>query len=390
MYVKKLQAKNFRNILEQEINFQRGINVFYGKNASGKTNALEAIYLFASGKSLRGSFEKDFINKNSDSAKIAIEYVTDTSFQNARNMSLTFLGNNRKIMKYGYSDIPKMSEFLGHFRACVFTPDDLSLVKAGPEERRRFADISISQISPKFVHCLNDYHKILAQKNAVLKNAQLTGKLDKQLFEILNFQLCTAAAVIVKQRAGLFEKLSEYASEIYRNISDDREFFGMKYISQTKKEYQDENYTKKAYHDLLNKNQERELKYGVSLIGPHKDDVYFYVGKGNEIKESDETTDELTFGNGFSAKAFGSRGQQRSVVLSLKLSQGELFRELCGEYPVFLLDDVFSELDSGRRNYILSDIDKKQIIITCCDCDIFGNFKNYNRIFVEEGTYGEG
>ncbi len=388
MQINSLIAHNFRNIRSEVITFQKGINVLYGKNASGKTNALEAIYLFASGKSLRGSPEKDFIGKGADSARLMLDFESDAMPGIERSMSLSFLGNNRKVMKYGFSDIPKMSDFLGHFRACVFTPDDLSLVKGAPEERRRFADISISQISPKFVHCLNDYFKVLAQKNALLKNFTVNGKIDIDYLQIINEQLATAAGVIVKQRYGFCTELFRYASDIYGEISDDKESFGMRYISQTKENFSDEEYTREAYLELFAKNTEREMKYGMSLYGPQKDDIYFCIGKNCEMHTDD--SDDFLYDSSYTARSFGSRGQQRSVVLSLKLAQGELFRDKCGEYPVFLLDDVFSELDYARRSYILSDIADKQIIITCCDCDILGSFKDYNGIYVENGEYKKG
>ncbi len=392
MHVKKLKANNFRNILSQEIEFQKGINVLYGKNASGKTNALEAIYLFASGKSLRGSPEKDFIKKGEQFSRTAIEFESLLSPGISRNMSLTFLSGNRKIMKYAGMDVGKMSELLGHFRACVFTPDDLMLVRGAPEERRRFADISISQIRPRFVHCLNDYFKVLSQKNTILKNANITGKLDLDYLEVLNEQLAMSASVIVKQRYGFCESLVRHARKIYSDISDDKEIFGMKYISQTKVNFYDEEYTREAYMGLFKKNLDREIKYGMSLVGPQKDDIYFCVGKNCElsVEQNPEQNDELLFDGNYNARTFGSRGQQRSVVLSLKLAQGELFRELCGEYPVFLLDDVFSELDYARRSYILSNTENKQIIITCCDCDILGGFSDYKGIYVENGEYGNG
>lgn len=384
MQVKTLKAQNFRNIADGEISFRKGINVLYGKNASGKTNALEAIYMFASGKSLRGSPEKDMIMKGEASARITLEFESEKSEGITRSMSVAFLGNNRKVMKYGYSDIPRMSDMLGHFRACVFTPDDLVLVKGAPEERRRFADISISQISPRFVHCLNDYFRVLAQKNAVLKKYSISGNIDKDYLYILNEQLAKSAGVIVKQRYGFCEKLFYHAQKIYSDISDDKESFGMRYISQTKENFSDEEYTREAYMQLFSKNLERELKYGVSLVGPQKDDIYFCVGKNCELDIGEE---DNIFESCYTAKSFGSRGQQRSVVLALKLAQGELFREMCGEYPVFLLDDVFSELDYARRSYILSDIENKQIIITCCDCDILGGFEDYHGIYVENGEY---
>ncbi len=393
MQVNRIVAENFRNIVSQEICFQNGINVIYGKNASGKTNLLEAIYFFASGKSLRGSAEKDFIRRGEKLARISVEYETMGSPGYMRNLSVAFFGGNKKAMKCGGAEVAKMSELLGRFRACVFTPDDLALIKGSPEERRRFADISVSQMRPRFVRCLNDYFRVLSQKNVFLKSAQNSQNINFDYLEILNEQLAKAAGVIVKQRAGFCKSIYKYAKEIYREISGEKELFGMKYVSQTKKNYEDEEYTKNAYMELFKKNTERELKYGISLVGPQKDDITFYLGKDTDINlqstesaESPEIYPKL-FESGITAKSFGSRGQQRSAVLALKLAQGELFREICGEYPVFLLDDVFSELDEARRKYILSHASEKQIIITCCDCDILGNFSDYNGIKAFNGQY---
>lgn len=385
MFVKKMFAKSFRNLECEEVEFGRGINVLYGRNASGKTNALEAIYLFASGKSLRGSVEKDFIMRGRDSATVGLEYASDKSEDYTRCMSLRFLKGNKKIMRYGSAEVPKMSELLGRFRACVFTPDDLLLVKGGPEERRRFVDISISQISPRFVHCLNDYARLLAQKNAILKDGARGGRVDRDYLAVINEGLAEASSVIVRQRAGFCESLYSHAQRIYGEISDDKELLGMRYVSQTRRDFPDTEYTKNAYLALYDKYYESDLKNGVSGVGPHRDDIYFYVGKSMEL--SDELSPDDLFDSSHTARAFGSRGQQRSVVLSLKLAQGELFRELCGEYPVFLLDDVFSELDFARRDYILKGSSDRQVIITCCDCDILGSFRGYNRIFVDNGKY---
>lgn len=390
MNVKTLYAKQFRNISCEQIEFENGINVLYGKNASGKTNALEAIYLFASGKSLRGAVEKDFIQKGTDRARISIDFCSEKNPDYIKNMTLSYFKGNRRQMKYCSADIAKMSEFLGLFRACVFTPDDLLLVKGSPEERRRFIDISISQISPRFVYCLNDYMRLVTQRNILLKNANIGKGLDKDFLFVINEQLASLASVIVRQRAGFCENIYGYACKIYSDISSESELFGMKYISQTRKNYSDEEFTKNAFLELYEKNLETEIKNGITLIGPHRDDLYFYVGRADEInKENEKLESEKNdiFDRYTTARAFGSRGQQRSVVLALKLAQGELFYNKCGEYPVFLLDDVFSELDEKRRNYILSQNKGKQVIITCCDCDVLGSFRDYNKIHVQNGEF---
>lgn len=384
MYIKKLTAKNFRNIEGAHVEFEPGINVLYGQNASGKTNALEGIYLFASGKSLRGSPEKDFIRRGAEVAELSMEFCSDMSPDSTRYMSYRFYKGNKKSMRYGGVEVPRMSEFLGLFRSCMFTPDDLLLVKGSPEERRRFIDISVSQISPRFVHYLNDYARLLSQKNMLLRAYAVNGKIDKDYLFILNEKLAECSGVIVKQRSGFCENLYKYASGIYSNLSEGKEALGMKYVSQSKHDYGDEEYTKRAYLELYEKSYESDLRNGVCTVGPHRDDIHLYIGKNEG--ESDLFEGEL-YNSGHTARAFGSRGQQRSAVLALKLAQGELFREICGEYPVFLLDDVFSELDYARRKYILSETENRQVIITCCDCDVMGEFRDYHGIWVEDGKY---
>ncbi len=380
MYVKELRAVNFRNIEEAKISFDKGINLLFGENAAGKTNALEALYLFASAKSLRQSSERDFIRRGFDFANISLDYVSDTTPDTTRNMAISYLRGNKKNMRYGGMSALRVSEFLGHFRACAFTPDDISLIKGAPEERRRFIDISISQISPRFVHCLNSYMRLLSQKNLLLRRAQAGETPDKVYLSVLNEKLSDTAAVIIKQRFGFCQSIYKYAKSLYGEISKERESFGMRYISQTKKNFDDEKYTKEKLLELFEKTAESEIKSGMATVGPHRDDVYFYIGEGS-------AADEEFFDSSHTARYFGSRGQVRSAVLALKLSQGELFHELLSEYPAFLLDDVFSELDTCRREFILERCAGRQVIITCCDSDILGDFRSYNGIFVKNGKY---
>lgn len=389
MYVKSLAAWQFRNIQSEEIRLEKGVNVLYGKNASGKTNALEALYLFASGKSLRGSAERDFIRHGAEYARIHLTYVSERSPDAERRMSMTFMKGNRKALRCDGAEVARLSEFLGRFRSCVFTPDDLALVKGSPDERRRFMDSSLCQIRPRFVRCLNDYARLLAQKNNVLKNAKVTGSFDKTYMDVLNEQLAAAAGVIVRQRSAFCERLYEQAKPIYREISGGSETLGLKYVSQTKKNYADEAYTSAAYRRLFENALETEVRNGVALTGPHRDDVLFSIGKDSDLEkelQAAEKEADLSAPT-YAAKSFGSRGQQRSVVLALKLAQGELFYALCGEYPVFLLDDVFSELDARRRDTILSHMRDKQVVITCCDGDVLQSVGKYHGIYVENGTY---
>jgi DNA replication and repair protein RecF len=381
MILKRFVAENFRNIEKCDINFRCGVNLLHGDNAQGKTNAVEGIYLFSRGKSFRAREDSELIRFGKEGFRIYIEYEDKNK---KGSFEYALFGKERLRKKNGYK-VSKISEMIGDFKAVLFYPDDLTLVKGGPEERRRFVDISISQISPRFVHCLNDYARLLAQKNAILKDGARGGRVDKDYLAVINEGLAEASSVIVRQRAGFCEKLYGHAQRIYGEISDDKELLGMRYVSQTRRDFSDTEYTKNAYLALYDKYYESDLKNGVSGVGPHRDDIYFYVGKSMELTE-ELSADDL-FDSSHTARAFGSRGQQRSVVLSLKLAQGELFKELCGEYPVFLLDDVFSELDFARRDYILKGSSDRQVIITCCDCDILGSFRGYNRIFVENGKY---
>lgn len=401
-----LKAENFRNINNAYIPFSDGVNLLYGKNGAGKTNALEAVYLFAICKSFRTNKDCDFVMHEKQKAELEIGFFDSFSKEGdaAKKMSLTFSSNEKKKMRFESVSITKISEFVGRFRAVFFTPDHLSLIKGAPEERRKFADMALSQIKPSYIRCLNEYFRILSQRNSLLRQAKITGKADKDLLFVYSEALSASAAVITKQRAYFSEYLEKEASRFYKEISGQHEELFIRYLSSEKDFPKDPEKVKEKYLSLYTSNIENEIKYGSTKYGPHKDDLLFYIGKNrcdSFFDEQSEISCDFSDENAqeecekgkeqkmieFAARTFASQGQQRSAVLSLKLAEGEIIRSLTGEYPVYLFDDVLSELDEGRKNHLLSLFADKQVIITCCDENAFDATLVKNRIRVENGNY---
>ena len=407
-----LKAQNFRNIENADLSFSDGVNLLYGKNGAGKTNALEAIYLFAICKSFRTNKDSDFIMHGKEKSDITIGFSSAFSKQDERSkkMGITFFPSDKKRLTYESVGISKISEFVGRFRAVFFTPDHLSLIKGSPEERRRFADMALSQIKPSYIHCLNEYSRILSQRNSLLKKAKLQGEYDKDLLYVYSESLAASAAIITKQRAYFAEYLEKEAASFYKEISGQKEQLFIRYLSSEKEDPKDPEKTKERYLSLYTSNVENEIKYGSTKYGPHKDDLLFYIGKNGRcdsfFDEESEKSCECD-GDGcdivsdfddcekkkeknmieFAARTFASQGQQRSAVLSLKLAEGEIIKGLTGEYPVYLFDDVLSELDNQRKSHLLSLFSDKQVIITCCDENSFDNGLVNNKIRVENGSY---
>ena len=407
-----LKAQNFRNIEKTQLDFSDGVNLLYGKNGAGKTNALEAVYLFAICKSFRTNKDSDFIMHKRENSDISIGFYDAFSKQNEKpkEMTINFFSSDKKRLFYEGVGISKISEFVGRFRAVFFTPDHLSLIKGSPEERRKFADMALSQIKPSYIHCLNEYSRILSQRNTLLKNAKLSGKCDKDLIYVYSDSLAASAATITKQRAYFAEYLEKEASKFYKEISGQKEDLFIRYLSSEKEDPKNPEKVKEKYLSLYTSNIENEIKYGATKYGPHKDDLLFYIGKNGRcdsfFDEESEKSCECDGNNcdivrdfddcekkkeknmiEFAARTFASQGQQRSAVLSLKLAEGEIIKGLTGEYPVYLFDDVLSELDNSRKSQLLSLFSDKQVIITCCDENSFDNTLVKNKIRVENGNY---
>lgn len=393
MFLKNIYTRGYRNLAEQSLDLYPGINLLYGKNAAGKTNTLECAYFFASGRSFRTRHEAQLIRRGEESASAKIT-ISRTSLP--EHMSVTWRSDAQKglikRMYYQGMEVSKASEFLGIFRAVLFTPDNLALIKGVPEERRRFMDIAMSQLQPRYVYFLNEYLRILSQKNSYLKKAAYIQNPDFDYLDVLNEQLAKTAAVLIKQRSGFVSRLKSFSSEFYNKLSGSKEELNVKYVSCTKRDFSDSEYTEKKMFDIYRADRDSEIKNGRTMHGPHKDDMLIYIsgiskdddGLPHSVFSDNESEEDISQ---FAARTFASQGQQRSAVLALKFAEGEVCRELTGEYPVFLLDDLLGELDLQRRTYITSIIRDKQAIISCCDKTALPDMNNVSSVKVEDGIY---
>lgn len=353
MRIKQLSLYQFKNAAEEALPFADGVNVICGENASGKTNLLEAMFFFAAGKSFRGCKDRELIRFGEEEARV--ELVFARGAENAGDngavetrMGVTFRKAQKRQITIEGQPVRKLAEYLGLFRAVIFTPDHLHLVKGAPECRRRFLDLAICQSFPRYAASVHEYGRLFQQKNALLKQDHP----DKHLIEVYNERMATAAAVITINRFRYLDHLAKEAQEVQKEMSSGTETLELRYLSQisvrdghTAEELRD------AYRALFEARMEMEIRRAAALFGPQKDDFTVLINRKN-------------------ARLFSSQGQQRSAVLALKLAEGELSRRLTGEYPVFLLDDILSELDAGRRSYILSHLSGRQVILTGCEPEL--------------------
>lgn len=356
MFCKKIVYRDFRNIGSASLEFCPGTNILAGSNAEGKTSAIEGIYLFARGKSFRSQHDTDMIRFDCDYSSVDMEF-NDT--RRDHKMRIAYSRDGRRLCKHNGVDIKKLSEFIGHFRAVIFCPNHLSLVKDGPSLRRAFIDTAISQIQPSYVGMLQKYNSILSQRNALIKNAYFQRDVFDSTVEYWSEQLAGEAESISKKRAWYTKLLSDYANELISDMTGGKEELFISYRHQK---------TKEEYFRELCSNHEREIKYGSTLYGVHKDDLDIMLC-------------------GHEARSFASQGQQRSIALALKLAEGEISRKECGSYPVFLLDDVLSELDTKRREYILSGLSDRQTFITSCGTEDFKGLSNALTYRVSHGEF---
>ena len=361
MKLKKLKLKNFRNYKELEVDLYEGINIFFGENAQGKTNILESIYLFSSSRSHRGAKDRELINFDSSEGEAGIEFYSQKREQTA---SFKLYKNKNKELTVNGIDRSRQKALFGVFSTVIFSPEDLNLIKGSPEERRRFTDTDISQIKPEYYRILKDYKRVLNQKNNHLKEINI----NEELLDVYDEKLSSLAAKITLHRLRFIIRLSELATKALYYISDNRENIEIRYkpgidreIPSSAKEIEE------IYKNEFKKVRQEELLKRVTLIGPQRDDLEFYL-------------------NGKDASVFASQGQQRSVILSLKLAEFEFMKEILGEEPVLLLDDILSELDIKRQNKLLNFIRDNQTVITCTDKDLYKKIKYpYKSYLVKEG-----
>lgn len=357
-----LTAENYRNIASARLNFVPGVNLLYGQNAQGKTNALECVYLFARGKSYRGSGDEDLIRFGEKGFHIGISYKTKNGEQ---TLDYRYWEGSRKRQKNGAP--VKLSEMIGNFRAVLFCPEHLSLVKGAPQERRAFLNIAIAQCRPVYLKLCDEYNKILENRNCLLKEMQKGFRYDLEELESWTDRLADTAATIAEYRISYLKKLAPHAKDLLNDLSGSRETLQITYQSEAEGETPSD--IKESYLKLFKENRSREIAAGCSLFGAHRDDADILI-------------------NGISARAYGSQGQQRSAVLALKLAEGEVCRDETGEYPVFLFDDVMSELDETRRGYVLRETGDRQIVLTACESGGFDP-RAVNMIGVENGIFTE-
>ncbi len=348
MYCKSISVENFRNIKTAEVDFSPSVNILHGMNAQGKTSLLEAISLVSLGRSFRSAHEADMIAFDADISRVSLDYRDALRDQ---NISIAFAREKRRTVEHNGVRIGKMSDIIGQFRAVMFCPEHLSLVKDGPAERRAFLDVAISQLRPVYLKSLQRYNQILKQRNQLIKSAYLDRSAFDQTIEFWSSQLAHEAAVISKFRLWYSKLCDEYVGELFSRMTGEREVPRIEYAGSSKDDaesYFDVAYTEKRYFELLMSSHDREISQGATLFGIHKDDL--------EIKLNDK-----------SARIFASQGQQRSLSVTMKLAEGEICRTDTGEYPVFLLDDVLSELDERRKAFLQSEMTERQVIMTTCE-----------------------
>ena len=344
MRINRFYAKDFRNIKEAEIELHDGVNLLFGKNAQGKTNVIEGIYLFARGKSFRKAKEIDLVRFGCEGFRTELFFETQMGEE---SLSYATYGNERRRMKNGYK-IERAAEMIGSFRAVLFTPDHLGLVKDGPEERRAFLDVAICQCKPYYLSAYTNYKKALEQRNCLLRMMGKGMPVDRDEIYAWSRSLAEYAAPIYLERRDYIKRLEKHARTTMKEISEEKENLSLIYKSDVDYDGEDLEKIKEAYYNLFVSDISREAANMGTLFGIGRDDMEILI-------------------NGRRARSFASQGQQRSVVLALKLAEGEVCLELSGEYPVFLFDDVLSELDENRRAYILSQKKNRQIIITSCE-----------------------
>lgn len=351
MLIKKVSGVNFRNLLPFEIEPGPKTNIIYGQNAQGKTNLLEVMWLFTGAKSFRTTKDNLLVSLNKEETKINMVFEKETTENSA-----SIIIKQRRNAVLNEKKLNSASLLAGNFCAIVFSPDDLNLISGSPEKRRRFLDIAISQIYPKYIEVLRRYNRALAQRNFILKQIKEKGKEEDFLLPFEQ-QMSIEGSNIIKYRKRYLQISEEFIKEIYSGISGKKEDFSVLYEPCVEAE------------NLLNKLNEKrkeDILSGFTSIGPHRDDIDFII-------------------NDKSVKNFGSQGQKRSVALALKLSEAEVLNKITGEYPVALLDDVMSELDEDRQNFILNHINKMQVFITCCDRANIKNLVSGTVFKVEDG-----
>ncbi|MFO7814897.1 MAG: DNA replication/repair protein RecF [Halanaerobiales bacterium] len=362
MYIEKLLLKNYRNIKNIYLDLNPNLNIFIGNNGVGKTNLLEAVYLMATTESHRTNRDNELIQWDKESALVQLKLVKEDY---DLTISYKIEGRNKQI-KINKNSLEKISDLVGNLNVILFSPEDLKIVKGGPHNRRKFLDLEISQVNPYYYHLLKEYNHILKQRNNLLKKMYNKKDRDLNLLEVWDDKLSEKGSKLIYKRYQVLNKLKLLARLSQRKLTAGDENLNIRYESTLKVNAKNEKEEiKKVFLKTLKKKRGKEFERGYTLSGPHRDDLVFTINEVNVRK-------------------YGSQGQQRTVALALKLAELEFMKSESGEYPVLLLDDVFSELDKNRRDTLLSIIDDRiQTLITTTDLKDIDKIleKNNNNIY---------
>ena len=358
MIVESLKLQNYRNYEYLNMNFDEKINIIYGDNAQGKTNILESMYVCATSKSHRGSKDREIIRFDNDESHIKVNVKkNDMNYR----IDMHLKKNKPKGIAVNGIPIKRAVELFGILNIVFFSPEDLNIIKNGPSERRRFIDMELSQLDKIYLDCLINYNKVVNQRNSLLKEYAFSGREDIiSSLDIWDMQLVKYGNDVIKSREKFVKEINDLVKSIHTKLSGDREQLEIIYEPCVKEQ---------DFESELVRVRDRELKFKCTNIGPHKDDMCFLI-------------------NGMDVRKYGSQGQQRTAALSLKLAEIELVKQIIHDTPVLFLDDVLSELDSRRQNFLLDSIGNIQTMITCTGLDEFINNRfSINKIFkVVNGT----
>lgn len=333
MFLESIKLVNYRNYDHADAVFSKGMNVFIGENAQGKTNLMESIYVLAMTRSHRTSNDKELINWTTEFTKIKGRIQK----RQAHFPMEIIVSKKGKIARLNRLEQKKLSSYIGHFNVILFAPEDLSLVKGAPSIRRKFIDMELGQMNRLYLHHLVEYQRMLKQRNQYLKQLSTGAKEDTIYLDVLTEQLAKEGAAVLYERIHFIEKLQKWAEPIHHEISRQKEKLTIAYTSSISIESIESKTEEELYQEMLSfwhGQKKREKEQGITLSGPHRDDLIFMV-------------------NGKNIQTYGSQGQQRTTALSIKLAEIDLMKEVTGEYPVLLLDDVLSELDDERQTHLL-------------------------------------
>lgn len=351
MFIKTIKLKNFRNYEYQEIELGESVNIFIGDNAQGKTNILESIFLCSLGKSFRAKKDRELVKIGKEESLIEIEYE-----KSDRKGRIAFNITDQKNIFINDIKIKKLSELLGNINIVMFSPDDIDILKDGPIKRRRFLNMMISQLRPNYTYIYNLYNKVLEQRNNYLRQIKSEGK-NETFLDIWDDKLAEYGEIIYKYRYEFVEKIKEKIGDIHRKITENNEEIYIKYISDF--------VLKEKFLNKLKENRRKDIQKGYTTSGVHRDDFDIFI---NDKK----------------INVYGSQGQHRTAMLSLKLSELYVIYDDIGEYPILLLDDFMSELDEKRRKNFVRNITEAQVLITGTHEIILENLK-YNVYNVKRG-----